>query len=66
MDQSDLNPIENFWNDVKTEAATASPRNADKLYAVVKKSFKNIPNHRCKKLVDSMERKFANVIKKKN
>uniref|UniRef100_A0A1I7WYQ1 DDE_3 domain-containing protein n=1 Tax=Heterorhabditis bacteriophora TaxID=37862 RepID=A0A1I7WYQ1_HETBA len=46
----DLNPIEHLWNDVEKEA-------------VIKKAWAQISVQRCAKLVDSMPRRCATVIK---
>uniref|UniRef100_A0A3Q0S377 Uncharacterized protein n=1 Tax=Amphilophus citrinellus TaxID=61819 RepID=A0A3Q0S377_AMPCI len=63
----DLNPIENFWGDIKNAVSDAKPRNADEFWKVVKSSWAGIPVHRCQKLVgwlvDSMQHSCEAVLK---
>lgn len=62
----DLNPIENLWADVKYAVSEAKPKNADELWTVVQTSWAAIPISRCQKLVDSMPKRCAAVIKNKS
>jgi hypothetical protein len=61
----DLNPIETLWNDVDAVVKKKKPRNLDELEAVVKAAWAEIPVERCVRLVDSMPRRLAEVIKNK-
>jgi len=61
----DLNPIENLWNDVKKAVKNTKPSNLNELEQVVKDCWANIPEARCRSLVDSMPRRCAAVIKSK-
>lgn len=58
----DLNPIENLWGYVKRELKSHRCSSADQLYGVVENIWKNIPTGVCKKLVESMPRRCAQVI----
>jgi hypothetical protein len=59
----DLNPIENLWGDIKKAVFEAKPTNAEQQWAVVRRAWSEIPVIRCQKLVDSMSRRCAAVIR---
>uniref|UniRef100_A0A336MYQ3 CSON007742 protein n=1 Tax=Culicoides sonorensis TaxID=179676 RepID=A0A336MYQ3_CULSO len=61
----DLNPIENLWTEVKAGVADRKPSNAKQLWEVVQEVWYNIPVETCRKLIDSMPRRCADVLKKK-
>ena len=42
-----LDPIENLWGDIKHAVSEAKPRNAQKLWKVVKSSWAEITVYRC-------------------
>jgi hypothetical protein len=61
----DLNPIEMMWIDVEKEIKKVKPKNLDDLYAVIEQAWNKIPMERCIRLIESMPRRCAEVIKKK-
>uniref|UniRef100_A0A1I7XK18 DDE_3 domain-containing protein n=1 Tax=Heterorhabditis bacteriophora TaxID=37862 RepID=A0A1I7XK18_HETBA len=58
-----LNSIEHRWNDVEKEVQRPKPSNIKALEAVIKKAWAQISVQRCAKLVDSMPRRCAAVIR---
>ncbi len=61
----DLNPIENLWSIVKRKMRDTRPNNADELKTTVKETWASIPPQQCHKLITSMPRRIAAVIKAK-
>jgi hypothetical protein len=62
----DLNPIENLWKQVDDQIRLkGSFRNADELYQEIQMAWSQIPQSRIDKLVESMPRRCAEVIKNK-
>lgn len=59
----DLNPIENLWNDLKNIVALKKVSNKNQLWTEIQKAWYSIPLERCQRLVDSMPRRCAAVIK---
>ncbi|EYC34438.1 hypothetical protein Y032_0001g414 [Ancylostoma ceylanicum] len=59
----DLNPIENLWIDVNEAIKRGKPKNIKELYETIENAWYDIPIERCQKLVDSMPRRCAAVIK---
>lgn len=59
----DLNPIETLWNDVEKVIKEEKPTNKLQLIAVIKRAWQSIPVDRCERLIDSMPRRCAAVIK---
>jgi hypothetical protein len=59
----DLNPIENLWAILNKEAADRKPQNDDDLFAALETAWYNIDRSILEKLVDSMPRRCALVIK---
>lgn len=59
----DLNPIENLWSIVKKSVANYKPKNLNELYSIIQTAWNNIPVEKCQKLVDSMPKRCAEVIK---
>ncbi|EPB78583.1 hypothetical protein ANCCEY_02323 [Ancylostoma ceylanicum] len=59
----DLNPIENLWIDVNEAIKREKPKNIKELYETIENAWYDIPTERCQKLVDSMPRRCAAVIK---
>jgi transposase len=59
----DLNPIETLWNDVNAAVKKEKPKNLGELEAVVKTMWPQISQERCARLIDSMPRRLAEVIK---
>uniref|UniRef100_A0AAY5K9P1 Transposase Tc1-like domain-containing protein n=1 Tax=Esox lucius TaxID=8010 RepID=A0AAY5K9P1_ESOLU len=60
-----LNPIENLWGDIKYTVSESKPKTSQGLCNVVQSSCAEIPVSRCQRLVDSMQRRCAAVIKNK-
>lgn len=61
----DLNPIEHLWGDVKKFVAEKKPSNSEELWNAVRDGWHRIPLKRCRDLIDSMQRRCAEVIKNK-
>ena len=61
----DLNPIENLWAVVDSDVKKKKPRNLDELWKVIKESWDAIPADYCRKLVHSMPKRIAEVLKVK-
>ena len=61
----DLNPIENLWNMVDATVKGASPTTVDELERVLHDAWAAIPRSTCARLVASMPRRCAAVIKRK-
>lgn len=61
----DLNPIENLWKEVKTKIAHIHIKNKAHLWAEIEKAWYAIPIATCQKLVDSMPKRCAAVLKNK-
>lgn len=61
----DLNPIEKLWNDLDKALMLQKPSNLDETEAYLIRVWGEITAQRCEKLVDSMPRRCAAVIKNK-
>lgn len=61
----DLNPIENVWGDVEVAIRDHRPSNLDVLWNVVRDAWNSIPSERCRRLVESLPRRSAEVIRNK-
>jgi hypothetical protein len=61
----DLNPIENLWNWVERDIKRQQPTSLNELFTTIKESWAAIPPSTCEKLVESMPRRCAAVIKAK-
>jgi hypothetical protein len=59
----DLNPIENLWSIVKRPVAKKKPGSIHELFDVVSDCWNQVTPELCAKLVDSMPRRCAAVIK---
>jgi hypothetical protein len=59
----DLNPIEMLWIDVEKEVKKKKPKNLNDLYRIIQEVWDNIPIDRCIRLIESMPRRCAEVIK---
>ena len=59
----DLNPIENLWNDVKRDLINKNPKNKEELWKQINESWSSIPIERCQRLINSMQRRCAAVLK---
>ena len=59
----DLNRIENLWNEVDSAVKEAAPSTVAKLEVELKKAWATIPSSKCARLVASMPRRCAAVIK---
>uniref|UniRef100_A0A3B1KBL5 Tc1-like transposase DDE domain-containing protein n=1 Tax=Astyanax mexicanus TaxID=7994 RepID=A0A3B1KBL5_ASTMX len=59
----DLNPIEHLWGDINDAISRAKPRNANKLWDVVKASWAGILVDRYQTLGDSLPHRCEAVIK---
>ncbi|CAK9832675.1 Transposable element Tc1 transposase, partial [Anthophora retusa] len=61
----DLNPIEMLWNDVGRAVSTQKPSNLNDLFDIIHKAWNDIDINRCIRLIESMPRRCAEVIKMK-
>ena len=61
----DLNPIENLWEIVNGRIKRDSATNKRTLFSQIKDAWEDIPNDQIKRLIDSMPRRCAAVIKNK-
>ena len=61
----DLNPIENLWAIVKRDLKDKNPRNNDELFQLVQQSWENISLQTCQRLIQSLPKRLANVVKNK-
>lgn len=61
----DLNPIEMLWLDVEKHVKIMKPKNLTNLYEVIRDGWRKIPTDRCIRLIQSMSRRCAEVIKRK-
>ncbi len=61
----DLNPIENLWGIVKRKMRYARPNNAEELKATIRATWALITPEQCHRLIDSMPRRIAAVIRAK-
>ena len=59
----DLNPIENLWEDVDRSINRDRCSNLDLLWEQVQKAWYATPVEVCKKLVNSMDRRCADVLR---
>ena len=59
----DLNPIENFWGELKREISKLPCSNKKELWENIQKSWYNIPVETCRKLISSMPRRIEAVLK---
>ena len=60
---SDLNPIENMWDNLKRAIQDKNPKNTEKLWKSVKEAWNEIPCERFITLFDSMTNRCKAVIK---
>jgi hypothetical protein len=61
----DLNFIENLWQEVKLRLGHHKSRNAEQLWLAVEQAWYSIPQATCQRLVDSMNRRCAAVLRSK-
>lgn len=62
----DLNPIENLWCFLKKRLGEHDkPKNRDDLWKMVQEVWMSIPVSFCRKLIESMPRRCAEVLKNK-
>lgn len=61
----DLNPIEMLWIDVDKHVKEQKPKNIEELYTVIHEAWNSIPVSRCARLIESMPRRCAAVIRNK-
>ncbi|CAK9796174.1 Transposable element Tc1 transposase [Anthophora quadrimaculata] len=61
----DLNPIEMLWNDVGRAVSAQKPSNLNDLFDIIHKAWNDIDINRCIRLIESMPRRCAEVIKMK-
>lgn len=59
----DLNPIENLWNDVDKIIKEKKIKNLIELYEYTQEAWSSISKERCQRLIESMPRRCAEVIK---
>ncbi|CAK9829709.1 Transposable element Tcb1 transposase [Anthophora retusa] len=60
-----MNPIEMLWIDVDKHVKQQNPKNIDELYSIVQEAWNSILASRCARLIESMPRRCAAVIKNK-
>ena len=63
----DINPIEHLWNYIKRllETYEEPPRSVKELWERVEKEWNDIPVEECRKLIESMPRRLAAIIRAK-
>ncbi len=61
----DLNSIENLWGIVKRKMRYARPNNAEELKATIRATWALITPEQCHRLIDSMPRRIAALIRPK-
>lgn len=61
----DLNPIENLWQIVKQQLRPNIYRPKEELYRAIESEWKRIPTRTITNLIDSMTKRWAEVIKNK-
>ena len=59
---SDLNPIEHLWRDLKIPVQRRSPSNMTELERICREEWENLSKYRCAKLVASYPRRLKAVI----
>lgn len=59
----DLNPIENLWKIIKLKMENHKPKNKANLFEFVQQEWAAVTAEQCQKLVESMPRRMAAVIK---
>lgn len=59
----DLNPIEMLWIDIDKEIKLKKPKNINDLYKTIENAWHSISIDRCIRLINSMQRRCAAVIK---
>ena len=61
----DFNPIEKLWSILKMWVDKQKPTNSDKLQALIMQEWAAISQDVAQKLIDSMPRQIAEVLKKR-
>ena len=63
----DINPIEHLWHYLKRRLETYEepPKSVGELWARVEKEWEGIPKEECRKLIESMPRRLAAIVKAK-
>lgn len=59
----DLNPVENLWKIIKLKMENHKPKNKANLFEFVQQEWAAVTAEQCQKLVESMPRRMASVIK---
>lgn len=59
----DLNPLETLWTDLKKAVHEQHPSNKEELWTAAKEAWQQISVDRCRRLVDSMPRRCAAVLR---
>uniref|UniRef100_A0AAQ5XGI7 Tc1-like transposase DDE domain-containing protein n=1 Tax=Amphiprion ocellaris TaxID=80972 RepID=A0AAQ5XGI7_AMPOC len=59
----DLNPIENLWKIIKRKMENHKPKNKANLFELVQQEWAAVTAEQCQKLVESMPRRMAAVIR---
>lgn len=61
----DLNPIENLWKDLKDAVGAHKIKNNDEIWHIIQREWESIPLQKCQKLVDSMPKRCAAILRNK-
>lgn len=61
----DLNLIEMLWIDVDKHVKEQKPKNIEELYTIIQEAWNSIPASRCARLIESMPRRCAAVVRNK-
>ena len=62
----DINPIENFWTELKNRVAEKHPTNLSSLIKTIKSSWVlDMPTELCRNLIESMSRRIRAVLEAK-
>ncbi|CAF4553057.1 unnamed protein product [Rotaria socialis] len=59
----DLNPIEHAWDELERRMKRHSPKNKEELWMILKKEWKGIGRDVTSRLVNSMSKRFQEVMK---
>jgi transposase len=60
--ETDLNPIDHLWRDLKIAVQQRSPSNLTELERICREGWEKLSKYRCAKLVASYPRRLKSVI----